>query len=209
MGNSQKKKAPEVEVTDQDRAVLDLKVQRDKLKQYRKRVETLMEQESAVAMQLLREKKKDRALLALRRKKYQEQLLQKTEAIIMNLEQMVNSIEFAQMQARVVESMKEGNAALKAIQAELSVDSIERLMEDTEESLAKQREIDEVLCRNLRPEDDAAAERELQRIEQELLSGALPSVPSGAVAATAAASSAVAQPQRPQQPQQRIALPAS
>ena len=68
------------QITEQDRAVLGLKKQRDKLKQYQKRINRDLEKEKELAKKLLKEGKKDRAKLLLRKKKFQEGLLDKTDA---------------------------------------------------------------------------------------------------------------------------------
>lgn len=58
MGNlfgSSKPKKPASRVTEQDKAVLQLKQQRDKLKQYQKKIELSLERERLVAKKLLNE----------------------------------------------------------------------------------------------------------------------------------------------------------
>ncbi|KAF1373488.1 hypothetical protein PFLUV_G00239390 [Perca fluviatilis] len=79
-----KKKA--TRVTEQDKAVLQLKQQRDKLRQYQKRINLQLEKERLLAKQLLKNGKKEKALLLLKKKRYQDQLLDKTENQIGNLE---------------------------------------------------------------------------------------------------------------------------
>ena len=58
MGNlfgSSKPKKPESRITEQDKAVLQLKQQRDKLKQYQKKIQLNLERERLVAKKLLNE----------------------------------------------------------------------------------------------------------------------------------------------------------
>ena len=52
-------------------------------------LEAVIEAEKQAARDLIREKKKDRALLALKKKKVQEELLQKVDAWLINVEQQV------------------------------------------------------------------------------------------------------------------------
>src|SRR6516164_2745091 len=56
------------------RAILDMKNQRDKLHQYQRRITVLTSRETEIAKEMLAKGDKPRALLALRRKKYQESL---------------------------------------------------------------------------------------------------------------------------------------
>lgn len=73
------------------------------------------------------------AKLILRRKKYQEGMLAKTETQLDNLEEMVSSIEFASLERQVVDGLEQGNEALKALKQELDIDRVERVMEDAAE----------------------------------------------------------------------------
>ena len=72
-----------------DRAILDLKVQRDKLRQYSRRIQTVLDREKELAKEALVKGEKQRALLILRRRKYQEQVLVKADTQLENLEQLV------------------------------------------------------------------------------------------------------------------------
>lgn len=104
-GKKQHKK-PASRVTDQDRAVLQLKQQRDKLKQYQKKVLAQLDRDKDVARRLLQEGKKDKAKLMLRKKKFQESLLEKTDGQLDNLEKLVNDLEFAQVEQEVVKGLE-------------------------------------------------------------------------------------------------------
>ena len=67
-------------ITEQDHAILGLKKQRDQIKQYQKRINLDLEKERELAKKLLKEGKKDRAKLLLRKKKFLEGVLDKTDA---------------------------------------------------------------------------------------------------------------------------------
>ncbi|XP_028160008.1 charged multivesicular body protein 6-A [Ostrinia nubilalis] len=151
-------------VTEQDKAVLQLKQQRDKLKQYQKRIETNLEKDRLLAKKLLNEGKRDRAKLLLRKKKYQEQLLQNTDTQLEKLEQLTHDIEFAQIEIQVLDGLKTGNVALKKVHDILSIDEIEKIMDETKEGIEKQREIDEMISGQLTEEDEEEVEAELEAI---------------------------------------------
>ena len=85
-------------ITEQDHAILGLKKQRDQIKQYQKRINRDLEKERELAKKLLKEGKKDRAKLLLRKKKFLEGVLDKTDAQLDQLERMVHDIEFATVQ---------------------------------------------------------------------------------------------------------------
>ena len=70
MGNLMGKSEPKSRITEQDRAVLGLKQQRDKLNQYKKRIEGNLDKERQVAQELLKHNKRDKARTLLKKKRY-------------------------------------------------------------------------------------------------------------------------------------------
>lgn len=96
----------------------------------------------------------------LRKKHYQEQLLEKTENQLDKIEQLVHDLEFAQIQNKVsaptakfvfihnlnfnslflqvLDGLKEGNEALKKIQSVFSITEVEKILEDSQDAIAKQ-----------------------------------------------------------------------
>uniref|UniRef100_A0A8C6SZX4 Charged multivesicular body protein 6b n=1 Tax=Neogobius melanostomus TaxID=47308 RepID=A0A8C6SZX4_9GOBI len=182
MGNLFGKKK-RTRVTEQDKAVLQLKQQRDKLRQYQKRINLQLEKERTVAKQLLKDGKKSKALLLLKKKKYQEQLLDKTENQISNLEQMVQDLEFAQIEIKVLEGLKVGNECLKKMHEMMSIEEVERIMDETQDAVEYQKQIDEMLAGTLTQEDEDDILAELEAITQgdvelpEVPSDELPEVP--------------------------------
>lgn len=167
-------------VTEQDKAVLQLKQQRDKIKQYQKRILVDLENERQLARKLLHDGRKEKAKLLLRKKRFMEQMLEKTDGQLTNLERMVHDIEYAQIEIQVVEGLKVGNESLKKLHEVLSVDAIEKIMDETQEGIEKQREIDDLLSGQLTAEDDEAVLAELESLVAEDEAKAvlgLPSVP--------------------------------
>ena len=122
-----------------DRAILDLKIQRDKLHQYQRRVTVLTNRETEIAREMLARGDKKRALLALRRKKYQESLLAKTDAQLEQLEKLTSNVEFALIQKDVVFGLQQGTKVLQEIHREMGgLAHIEKLMGDTADAIAYQ-----------------------------------------------------------------------
>ncbi|XP_012061895.1 PREDICTED: charged multivesicular body protein 6 [Atta cephalotes] len=174
-----KKKQPS-RVTEQDKAILQVKQTRDKIKQYQKKIEQSLEKERLLAKELLKNGKKDRALLLLRKKKYQEQVLTRADGQLENLERMVHDLEFAQIEIKVVDGLKTGNIALKQLHALLSIDEIEKVMDETREGIEKQREIDEVLTSTFAIEeeiDESEIEAELDALMEADINEKAPEIP--------------------------------
>ncbi|KAM6951519.1 charged multivesicular body protein 6 [Aplochiton taeniatus] len=165
MGNIFGKKK-RTRVTEQDKAILQLKQQRDRLRQYQKRINLQLEKERFLAKQLLKNGKKEKALLLLKKKRYQDQLLDKTENQISNLERMVQDLEFAQIEVKVIEGLKVGNDCLKKMHEVMSIEEVERIMEETQDAVEYQNQIDEMLAGSLTQEDEDAVLAELEAITQ-------------------------------------------
>ncbi|XP_077067921.1 charged multivesicular body protein 6 isoform X2 [Siphateles boraxobius] len=185
MGNVFGRQGRRSRVTEQDRAIL-LKQQRDKLKQYQKKITLQLEKERHLAKLLLKDGKKERALLLLKKKRYQDLLLDKTEIQIANLERMVQEIEFAQIEVKVIEGLKAGNDCLKQIHEVMSVEEVERILEETQEAVEYQKQISALLAGWLTLEDEDAVLEELETITQgeditlpELPTDPLSAVPTG------------------------------
>lgn len=117
-----------------------MKNQRDKLRQYQKRVTVITDREKAVAKECLARGEKDKALLALRRKKYQESLLAKTDSQLEQLEKLTSNVEFALVQKDVLYGLKQGTQVLKQIHKEMGgLEAVEKLMGESEEARAYQQ----------------------------------------------------------------------
>ncbi|KAG6832308.1 hypothetical protein H0H92_003541 [Tricholoma furcatifolium] len=173
-------------VTAQDRAILDLKLQRDKLRQYQKKIQVVLDREHDIAKAHLAAGQKDRAIIALRRRKYQQSLLVKTDAQLENLEQLVSTIEFSLVEVSVLHGLKQGNEVLKEIHKEMNIESVEKLLEETQEAREYQRvnssvvihgrefnllhqEIGEMLSNNLTMDEEDAVQAELLQLQAEHL----------------------------------------
>lgn len=86
-----------------------------------------------------------RARMLLRKKKYQEKLLDTTDQQLENLEKLTSDLEFALVEQKVLDGLKVGNEALKKVHEILTIDEIERVLDETAAGVEKQREIDAIL----------------------------------------------------------------
>lgn len=170
-------KKPESRVTEQDKAILQLKQQRDKLKQYQKKINVQIEKDRNVAKQLLHDGKKEKAKLMLRKKKFQESLLEKTDGQLDNLDRMVHDLEFAQVESQVIQGLKVGNESLKKLHQLLSLEDVEKIMEETKEGIEYQQEIDDLLSGGLSAQDEDDVLAELDAIVKDTVTDKLPEVP--------------------------------
>ncbi|KAJ2799044.1 Vacuolar protein sorting-associated protein 20 [Coemansia guatemalensis] len=163
MGSGQSKH----KITAQDKAILDMKVQRDKLRQFQKRVEVVLNREDSLARELLRKGDKSRALLALRRRKYQQQMINKTDMQLFNLQNLVEQIEFSLVQKDVLFGLEQGNKVLSQLNSEMRIEDVERLADNTAEAIAYQKEVSNILNANMSAEDDEAVLEDFAKLERE------------------------------------------
>ena len=124
----------------------------------------------------------------MRRKKYQESLLDKTDGQLAQLEQLASQVEFALVQKDVMYGLQQGTEVLQAIHKEMGgIEAVERLMGETEEARAYQevgssmlylqweitdrarfQEISQMLEGNLSTQDEEDVEDELEALQTQL-----------------------------------------
>jgi len=68
---------------------------------------------------------------------------------------------------QVLDGLKTGNEALKKVHEMMSIDQIEKILDETREGIEKQNEIDAILSGTLSPEDLEEVETELEKIMEE------------------------------------------
>ena len=206
--SKKKETPPPNRITEQDKAVLSLKQQRDKLKQYQKKITLNLEKEREVAKQLLKDNKKEKALTLLKKKRYQENLLEKTDNQLEKIDRLVQEVEFKQVEMNVVEGLKNGTDALNKLNQMMSIEDVEKIMEDTREAVEYQEEINEMISGGLTQEDEDDILKELDEITGTL---DLPSVPETELVGEADALPDVPteEPERASKEKTRVAVAAS
>lgn len=103
--------------------------------------------------------------MLLRKKKYQEKLLETTDQQLENLERLTTDLEFSQIEQKVIDGLKVGNEALKKVHEILTIDEIERVLDETKEGVDKQREIDAAINQY---SDSALTEEDEEQVLAEL-----------------------------------------
>lgn len=166
MGNlfGVRRKAPQV--TPQDRAVLQLKQQRDKIRIYQKRTEQELIKSKELALKLFQNNLKERALIVMKRRKCMEDIIHRTDKQLETLQQLASEIEFTQAEVSVVQGLKIGNEALKQLTSLMNIEDIQQMMEDNQEAAEKQREISDILSKSSERFDDSELLQELDELRE-------------------------------------------
>mmetsp|Transcript_12438 Transcript_12438/g.18818 ORF Transcript_12438/g.18818 Transcript_12438/m.18818 type:complete len:230 (+) Transcript_12438:67-756(+) len=151
-------------ISEKDRAILDLKIVRDKLFKYQKRLGTESERLQNQAKELLASGKKDRALLALKLRKHKIKEADSIDAKLLNVMSMIEEIEWESHNIEALRALKAGTDALKKLHEEMSVEDVERLMEETREAREIENEISTLVAGEFTLADESELEAELEMI---------------------------------------------
>ena len=74
----------------------------------------------------------------LKKKKFLEKNLINSEHQLDNIDELINNIEFSQVQQKVFESMKAGTQSLNKLNEMMKLDDVEQLMDDTKDAIEYQ-----------------------------------------------------------------------
>jgi charged multivesicular body protein 6 len=103
--------------------------------------------------------------------------LLKTDVQLENLEQLVSTIEFSLVELSVIHGLAQGNEVLKEIHKELNIETVEKLLEESQEARDYQTEIGEMLRNNLTLDEEDAVQAELRELQLDVLQVSEPPVP--------------------------------
>lgn len=111
------------------------------------------------------------AKAALRRKKMHEKTLDQTSAQIAQIEANIYSIEAANINQTTLDAMKQAGKAMKEIHGGMTIDQVDKTMDELREQQALGEEIATAITSAPLgdPIDDGELEEELEGLEQEVL----------------------------------------
>lgn len=166
-GNSKKngvKGGQKTDITDKDRAVLELKNARDRLKKYRKKLEKDSEKLQAQALQLIKLKHKDRALLVLKLKRFKEKEVSNADGQLLTVLEMIDNVEWESSNMEVLKALKSGTNMLNKMHEEMSLEDVENLLDETNEAIEVENQISSLISGQLNVADDEELEMELSEM---------------------------------------------
>jgi division protein CdvB (Snf7/Vps24/ESCRT-III family) len=158
------------EISDIDRAVLDLKNARDRLTRYRNKLQADSDKLVEQARQAKSKGRDSTALGLLRLRKYKTQQANAVDEQLLTVLRMVETIDSKQNEKQVLDALASGKDALKRMHEETTVDDILNLMDQIQEEIAVEQEITEILqgVPTLSPADELAVEHELEMMRAEM-----------------------------------------
>ncbi|CDW79385.1 charged multivesicular body protein 6 [Stylonychia lemnae] len=131
-------------VNETDKAILDIKARMKKLKVYTDKIKIQVDQQKEKIQEHLREKNKQRALIALKHKKFLDQQYDKSLGAQTLLQQTLQNIESASIDVVVYDALKQGDQVLSELQSKASIQDFEEIYEKHQDHLAikeKEREL--------------------------------------------------------------------
>eukprot|EP01092_Planopodium_desertum_P008666 TRINITY_DN36730_c0_g2_i2.p1 TRINITY_DN36730_c0_g2~~TRINITY_DN36730_c0_g2_i2.p1 ORF type:complete len:231 (+),score=45.80 TRINITY_DN36730_c0_g2_i2:112-804(+) len=171
------KKRPEQVISPEENAIFTIKLQRDELHRYETKAQAVIKREIEAAKQKLKEGNRKLALLILKKKKYQESLLEKAKLQLANLTELIDQMEFAVIQKKVFDGLKLGKDTLKELNDQMKLEDVEKLLEETHEGILYQQEMDELLKGKFNSEDEEELTEELDELISLDKLAKLPSIP--------------------------------
>jgi Snf7 len=159
------------QITDVDRAILDLKNARDRLTKYNASLETSIEKLVQRAKAAKEANRTQTALGLLRLKKYKQAQVESCQTQLLNVHQLIATIDSQQRNADIVQSMKAGKDALAKLHAETTVDDVLNLMDAIQEEHALEQEYTDIIngaVPSLTADQEEAVELELAALHAEM-----------------------------------------
>jgi hypothetical protein len=168
MGGGQSKPKKIVrEVSQIDRAVLDLKVSRDRLNRYKKRL-YLDSEKLYNKAKAFKEKNETRAALGLLKlRKMKQKEVDNIDSQLISIQTMISNIQTKEQEVEVLAALRSGKNALEKLHNENTLDDVLKLMEEIEEQNEIEREINDALVstgESLTGIEEEDLELELQKL---------------------------------------------
>ena len=152
---SKKKKQKEVKLDNQESAILDCKMCRDKIKKYIKSLEKNAALKKEKAKEALKAKNKDREKMNLRMEKMYREQIKSAEGQLEMIETQISQIESAQSQKDALEVLKQGNEVLQNLQKEVNAEKFQEVADDLDELKQQNDELTEFFkARGIEEEED-------------------------------------------------------
>lgn len=194
---------PRGQISEIDRAVLDLKNARDRLQKYKTKLEIDEQKLLTKAKQAKEAGNNTTALNLLKLKRMKNRDYDSVNTQLMTVLTLVETISSKQNEKEVLSAMRTGKDALQKLHEETTVDDVLELMDQITEQNELEHEISEVLSGvpALSASDEETVEAELASLEAELTGttklpdvptiAPLPDVPTNALQETEAVPSAI------------------
>jgi charged multivesicular body protein 6 len=164
--STKKKPPPGGTISATDRAVLDLKNSRDKLQRYKTQLERDEVKLVSRAQQAKAKGDTKNALWLLKLRKIKLREVETVEGQLLNVMQMVQTIDSTQNHTQMIAAMKLGKDTLQRMHEETTVEDVLNLMDEIQEQNELEKEMNQVFenVPTLSVQDEEAVEAELEAL---------------------------------------------
>ena len=136
-----KHKSESPKLSSEEKAILECKQSRDKIKSYIKRLEVNESRKKELAKEYLKKKEKDKAKYYLSQCKMYKMQRENSESQLAVIEEQINRLDTAKTQKEVFGVLEKTNQVLKDLQQEINIEKLEKITEDLNDIKANNEEI--------------------------------------------------------------------
>ena len=134
------------EMSEHDRAMLQLKKSRDNIDKYSQSMYNIIKTKKNIKTGKLNEYDELKCKSILKRIRYQESLVTKAVQQLMSLEEMIISIDFKDVEKMFIKGLENGNGILKELNKELSLEKVDAILDESEEQMAMANDVNDLLA---------------------------------------------------------------
>ena len=173
-----KKKAKLSKLQGEDKAILDCKMCRDKIKSYIKSLERNRDAKKAKVKEFVKMKEKTKAKVLLKQVKMLDFQITSAEGQLQMIEDQIHNLDMAVSQRDAMQVLEQGNAALKKLQSEVNVEKMQQISDDLEDAKDANRELEEFFKEHsVEGVSDPDIDADLERLGNEIASEAQVELP--------------------------------
>ena len=160
----------QVQLSQTEKAILDCKSCRDKIKRYIKSLEQKSENSMTKVRELLQKKQRDRAKFYLKQSKLFSEQTKVADGQLEMINQQISNIESTTNMAECAAVLTNGNKVLKQLQNEVNIEHWENIRDDLDELKERDNEIKEFFKdKGLEQEElDEQCEDEINKLLEEI-----------------------------------------
>ncbi len=150
-----------------DRAVLDLKVSRDRLTRYRKKINLDSDKLLARAKIYKTQNQTSTALNLLKLRKLKLKETDKINEQLLTIQSMISNIQSKEEEKEVLSALRQGKNALKKLHEENTLEDVLKLMDEVEEQNEIEKQVNDILNQTgeeLSEFEEGELEEELQAL---------------------------------------------
>lgn len=158
------------QLSQEDKAMIECKQCRDKIKSYIRSGEKMVQKKKEKAKELLRNKDKERARLYLKQSKFYADKIKVYDGQLDMIETQISNLQTTMQMAEYQKILIQGNEVLKELQKEVNVEKWQQIGDDLNELKEHDKELTDYFKQHNQNEDefDNAVEDEIKKMENDL-----------------------------------------